>query len=155
MIHESLCPAWIQFLKKCSVLDDAKSATAATAVIWLCFFLTWGEATWIICYSSGLISIFLNPFLDFYVLPERASILAWPWSSSFTAPVSHDRCFSWPPDIFLGSHGPLSGLVNFALSTPRLLAYECPHSHTYSMAVRGAFKKWFFLGGNLKRPEGT
>lgn len=108
--------------------------------------ISWGEAANIIWNSSALISMFSNLSRDLYVLPERASILTkpWPWSSSLTAPVSHDRCFSWPPDIFLGSHGPLSGLVNFALSAPQLLAYECPHSHTYSTAVHGAFKKWSF-----------
>lgn len=108
--------------------------------------ISWGEAANIIWNSSALISMFSNHSRDLYVLPERASILTkpWPWSSSLTAPVSHDRCFSWPPDIFLGSHGPLSGLVNFALSAPQLLAYECPHSHTYSTAVHGAFKKWSF-----------
>lgn len=41
----------------------------------------------------------------------------------------------WPPHIFQGSHGPLSDLVNFALSALRLFAYECPRSRTYSTAV--------------------
>lgn len=115
--------------------------------------ISWGEAAKVICYNSALISIFSNLLKDLYVLLEKASILTEPWLAS-TAPVSHDRCFPWPPDIFGGSHGPLSSLVNFALWAPLLLAYEYPHSHTYSTAMHGDFKKWPFLGGNWKDRRG-
>lgn len=77
-----------------------------------------GEAARVICYNSALISIFSNLLWDLYVQPERVSITAKPWLAS-TAPVSLDRCFPWPPNIFWGhmglsqawliSHSPLLG----------------------------------------------
>lgn len=87
------------------------------------------------------------------MLPETASILTESWPAS-TVPVSHDRCFPWPPDIFSGSHGPLSSLVNFALSAPQLLAYEYPHSHTYSTAMHGDFKKVVLSKGESEKTGG-
>lgn len=83
--------------------------------------------------------MFSNHPRDLYVLPERVSILTEPLPAS-TVPVSYDRCFPWPPDIFLGSHGPLSSLANFALSAPQPLAYEYAHSHTYSTAMHADSK---------------
>lgn len=118
--------------------------------------ISWGEAPNVICYNSALISIFSNLPRDLYVLPEKASILTERRPAS-TRPVSHDRCFPWPPDIFWGSHGPLSSLVNFALSAPQLLAYEYPRSHTYSTAMHGDFKKQkvvLFLGRIWKDRRG-
>lgn len=67
--------------------------------------ISWGEAANVICYNSALISVFSNLLRDLYVLPERASILTEPWPAP-TVPVSHDRCFPWPPDIFGGHMGP-------------------------------------------------
>lgn len=87
------------------------------------------------------------------------NLLSWPGQRSLTAHVSQDWSFfllPWPPHISSGSHGPLSGLVNFALSAPWLLAYECPSSLTYSTAVRWkeVFKIWSFLRGECEKTGG-
>lgn len=117
--------------------------------------ISWGEAANVICYNSALISIFSNLLRDLYVLSERASILTEPWPGLNCAGVTWSM-FSLASRHLRGSHGPLSSLVNFALSAPPPLAYEYPHSHTYSTAMQRGFQKVvLFKGGNLKRPEGT
>lgn len=144
------------------------------SLLWTCYLLTQNltltkNAASNITVSSAFIVKFALKFrlisnlcLDFFFffccLNNSAS---WPGQHSLTTKVSHDQCyfvfFSGLLTSSQGSHGPLSGLVNFALSAPWQLAYECPCSRRYSTAVSwtGAFKNWSFLRGNVKRPEGT
>lgn len=114
--------------------------------------VSWREADSVICYNSALISIFLNLCGDLCALPERASILTEPWPAS-TLPVSHDRCFLWPPD---GGHMSLSQA--WLILHSQLLCY---YHMNILIAIHilqprtGVSKSAPFLRRNLKRPEGT